>query len=79
MSRYSLYGTKLIKDDSTLESFTKGVIELVDTNDIEDLEKRYNKEFGDTEFEDVFMDRVEEILEHDISRTDIDYPVLMEK
>lgn len=79
MSRYSLYGTKLIEDDSTLESFAKSVIKLVDTNDIEDLEKRYNKEFGDTEFEDVFMDRVEEILEHDISRTDIDYPALMEK
>ena len=79
MRRYSLYGSVLIKDDSTLESFARCVMNMIHTDDIAYLEKKYNEEMDETEFEDVFMDRVEEFLEHDISRTDIDYPALMEK
>lgn len=78
MSRYSLYGSVLIKDDSTLESFARCVMNMIHTDDIAELEKKYNEEMDETEFEDVFMERVEEFLEHDISRTDIDYPALME-
>lgn len=79
MSSYKLYGDVLINNDDTLESFARCVLGLVPTDDIAELEKKYNEEMDETEFEDVFMDRVEEILEHDISRTDIDYPALMEK
>lgn len=79
MSSYKLYGSVLISDDSTLESFARCVMGMIHTDDIADLEKKYNEEMDETEFEDVFMDRVEEFLGHDISRTDIDYPALMEK
>lgn len=80
MSNYRLYGDKLISDDRTLTNFAHCIINLVPTDDIAELENNYNEGFEeDREFEDEFMKRVGEILEHDISRTDIDYPALMEK
>jgi len=80
MSNYSLYGSVLIKDDSTLENFARSVIDLVPTDDIKELEDLHDLGLEeDHAFEDAFMDRVEEILEYDIVRTDIEYDRLMAK
>ena len=77
MANYLLYGTKLIEDDSTLESFAKCVLDGVPVDDLKEAEKRYCDSLEDTEYEDVFMERVHTILVDDISRTDIDYRELM--
>ena len=79
MSDYKLYGECLIENDSTLESFARCVMELVPTDDLAKREKEYEEELNETEYEDEFMNRVEEILEHDIVRTDIKYDELMNK
>lgn len=79
MSDYKLYGECLIENDSTLESFARCVMELVPTDDLAKREKEYEEELNETEYEDEFMNRVEEILEYDIVRTDIKYDELMNK
>lgn len=68
MSKYLLYGTKLIDNDNTIKDFSKSVCDRVPTNDL-------NKD----DFKDEFINLVIEILKDDISRTDIDYEDLMHK
>lgn len=70
MSKYLLYGEKLIENDSTIGDFVKSICNCVP---IKHLDKDLNKD----SFKDQFMDLVIEILKDDISRTDIDYENLM--
>ena len=66
MNNYLLYGNKLIENDKTLKDFSKSLCNGVST---ENLSK--------DNFKDQFMDLVTEILNDDISRTDINYENLM--
>ena len=67
-SQYLLYGNKLIDNDNTLKDFAKSLCAGVPITDL-------NKD----SFKDEFMDSVTEIINDDISRTDIDYEYLMHK
>jgi len=72
MSKYELYGMRIIENDSTLKDFAKSVCStLVDDYEVksDDVE----------EFKDLCMDSVSAALHDDISRTDIDYVNLMFK
>lgn len=68
MNPYLLYGSKLIKNDNTIKDFAKSICEGVPTENL-------NKD----DFKDEFINLVIEILEDDISRTDINYEDLMYK
>jgi len=70
MNTYMLYGTKMIENDTTLKDFAfciyKNIPIEIKTDDPE--ERR-----------DYILEMVEEILQDDISRTDIDYEDLLYK
>lgn len=68
MSKYLLYGTKMIENDNTMRDFAKSIYNGVPTDGL-------SKE----DYKDEFMDLVCEILKDDIGRTDIDYENLMYK
>ena len=68
MSKYLLYGSKIIENDNTMKDFAKSICNGVPTDN---LSKEY--------FKDGFIDLVCEILKDDISRTDINYEELMYK
>lgn len=72
MSSYKLYGTKLIKNDSTLDCFAMSVFEgvPVDWSTIKS---------DDEEHRDEICYLVWQILDEDISRTDISYEELLKK
>lgn len=68
LSNYKLYGTELICDDSSLKAFSKSVYENCPLEAImEDSQER----------RDFILESVENSLEDDISRTDIDYEQLL--
>jgi hypothetical protein len=70
MSKYSLYGTDLIRNDNTLRDFAKCVYEGCPLEAVmEDGEER----------KDFIMEMVTESLEDDLSRTRIDYEELLYK
>jgi len=68
MSEYLLYGNKIIENDNTIKDFAKSICNGVLTDNL-------NKE----DFKDGFIDLVREILQDDVSRTDINYEELMYK
>lgn len=70
MSRYMLYGTKMIEDDATLKDFASCVYNNLPLEGVmEDPEER----------RDFILEMTEAALEDDISRTDIDYEELLYK
>jgi hypothetical protein len=71
MSNYLLYGTELIKDDSTLQLFAKSLCNNLDIH--------YTGDSNYEDFKETSMDYVEEHLKDDISRTSINYEELMYK
>lgn len=72
MNSYKLYGTSIIKNDDTIDSFALSIFEGVpvewDTVSADNEEQK-----------DEILEPVRQILVEDISRTDIDYAVLLEK
>lgn len=79
MSKYELYGSVLIEDDSTMRNFALSVIKNIPEDDLQESKARYYSDLDDAEYEDIFMGRVRECLIDDIPRTDINYPELMSK
>lgn len=71
MSKYLLYGTKLINNDITLEEFAKSVCNNLDIH--------YSGDSGYDDFKEQSMNYIEDHINDDISRTDIDYEELMYK
>lgn len=64
MNTYMLYGTKMIENDATLKDFSSCIYNNIPIEvETEDPEER----------RDYILEMAEEILEDDISRTDIDY------
>lgn len=80
MSNYSLYGECLIHNDDTMRNFTLSVMRSVDENALHDLKIRYRVgQDQDGKYEEQYMEQIYSILWDDVSRTDIDYPALMQK
>lgn len=75
---YSLYGTRLIADDSTLRNFVLSVLSNMDTAVLEEVK---SQGFGESseEYIEAFAEQLHTILEDDIPRTDIDYAELMQR
>ena len=70
MNTYMLYGTKMIENDTTLKNFASCIYNNIPMEvETEDPEER----------RDYILEMAEEILEDDISRTDIDYEGLLYK
>jgi hypothetical protein len=66
VSNYLLYGEKMIEDDSTLKSFAQSVCDRVPIDEV-----------NNEDFKDGFIEVVNTILCDDLSRTDVNYEVLM--
>jgi hypothetical protein len=71
MSEYLLYGSKMVANDNTMKDFAESIFKGVPTDDLKGL--------GPEEYYDTLLERVTDILDDDISRTDIDYEKLMYK
>lgn len=71
MSKYLLYGVKMVTNDDTMKDFAKSILKSVPVDDLKDL--------NSDEYYDTLLERVNDILDDDISRTDIDYEKLMYK
>lgn len=70
MNTYMLYGTKMIENDATLKDFASCIYNNIPMEiETDDPEER----------RDYILEMAEEILEDDISRTDIDYEGLLYK
>lgn len=68
MNTYMLYGTKMIENDATLKDFASCIYNNIPLEiETDDPEER----------RDYILEMVEEILQDDISRTDIDYEGLL--
>lgn len=72
MSNYRLYGEKLIEDDSTLAAFARSIMKNISMEGLSGI-------LQDEDFQERYMERVDAFLMEDISRTDIQYPALMQK
>ena len=85
MAEYKLYGTKLIDSDTNMEAFARSVMKNVPEEYVKEAAKNIVCREGNNEpeeefdsvYEDEYMGVVNEIVYHDISRTDIDYSELM--
>lgn len=77
MSNYALYGSCLIENDATMKDFAISLIKTIPDDDLIKRSKAMEDDGEDPTYEDEYMDRVREVLEHDISRTDINYEELM--
>lgn len=69
MSNYLLYGTEIIKDDSTLDAFAQSICNNLDIH--------YTGDSNYEDFKEESMGYIEEHINDDISRTDINYAELM--
>ena len=78
MSKYLLYGDKMIEKDNTMKDFAESIVKIVPVDDLKNL-KIEDEEDEKEKFEEPFMERISNILVDDISRTDINYQELMRK
>jgi hypothetical protein len=68
MSKYLLYGNKIVEKDDTMKDFAESIVKGVLQDDLDSSTE---------DLEEIYMERVKDILIDDISRTDIDYEELM--
>lgn len=77
MAKYTLYGTKMIENDSSMESFAKSLLKNLDMDYQINHEEYDNEMFED--FTDEIQSAIYEFIHDDLSRTDINYQELMER
>ena len=77
MAKYTLYGTKMIKNDSSMESFAKSLLQNLDMDYQINHEKYDSDRFED--INDKKLSAVYQFIHDDLSRTDINYQELMER
>ena len=85
MAEYKLYGETLIENDETMDAFARSVMKNVPEEYVAEAAKNIVCREGNNEpeeeydsvYDDEYMRVVDEIVVHDIGRTDIDYSELM--
>lgn len=70
-SEYLLYGMKMVSSDKTMKDFAKSILKMVPTHDLQGLDSE--------DYHDTLLERIWDMLNDDISRTDINYENLMYK